>query len=359
MKTILYDHHRLLHAKLVDFADFEMPLQYRGIIHEHQTVRNGVGIFDVSHMGRIQVMNLGAEALLDYLSTNDIAGMQEGSAVYTVWCDEFGKCIDDLVVYRLSMDEFYVIVNAVNKEKDLDHLLHYSAGKDVFINDRFREDSIIALQGPKAIELITKIFPDAEALNPMSVYCDVFKNQPVYISTTGYTGSGGIEIVAANEIIVSLWDLLLQEGKEFGIEPIGLGARDTLRQEMGYALYGHELDSTIAPTESVSAWTVKWDKQDFLGKEALKNLESSKKKRRAYAIVLAGREIARENAPVYHAGECIGRVTSGTFSPTLNRPIALVLVDKKFQVGDSMEVQIRGNRCLCHVVKLPFVSIER
>lgn len=359
MKTILYDRHRTLNAKMVDFGGWEMPVQYKGIIHEHQIVRSGVGIFDVSHMGRIVVSGLGAEALLDYLSTNNIAEMAEGSAIYTTWCNEYGYCVDDLIIYRLSTNEFYLIVNASNRHKDLDHLLHYSVSHDVIINDRFHEDGILAIQGPKAMELIIRIFPDAEALEAMSVYCDSFEGQPVCISTTGYTGSGGIEICGSNATIASLWDLFLKEGKDLGIEPIGLGARDTLRLEMGYALYGHELSESIAPTESVSSWTVKFDKGDFLGKQALQALEQSQKKRRSYALILDGKGIAREGYPVFHEGNQIGYVTSGTFSPTLNQSIALVLVEKKFKFGDSMEVMIRQNPCLAHVVKLPFISIPR
>lgn len=358
MKTALYAHHSSLHAKMINFGAFEMPLQYEGIIHEHNTVRKKVGIFDVSHMGRIEVSGLGAQSLLDYLSTNNVAALKDGSCIYTVWCDESGKSIDDVIIYRLSSDRFFVVANAGNKEKDLEHLLHYSVGRDVIINERFNEEGILALQGPLAMDLLLQIFPDAEALEHMSVYSDSFNHQIVYISTTGYTGSPGFEIFASNEIIVLLWDLLIEKGKEFGIEPIGLGARDTLRLEMGYALYGHELNENIAPTESVSCWTVKFDKPDFLGKKALKNLEGSTFKRRAYGIILEGKKIAREGYLVFHKGNQVGYVTSGTFSPSLNQSIALVLVEKKFQIGDSVEVQIRGGLCLAHIVKLPFVSIS-
>jgi len=359
MKTALYEHHRALGAKLIDFGGWEMPLQYSSIVHEHQIVRSKVGIFDVSHMGRILVEGLGAEALLDYLSTNQIADKPDGTATYTIWCDEKGKCIDDLLVYRVSSTQFFVIVNASNREKDLDHLLHYSAGRDVTINDRYHEDGILAVQGPNADMLIAKIFPDAEALSPMSFIVDSYEGEPVVISATGYTGAGGVEICGPNSIIVKLWEELLKEGEEYGIEPIGLGARDTLRLEAGYALYGHELSGKIAPIETVSAWTVKMNKLDFLGKSALQKLEASKQKRREYPVVLGGKGIAREGFPVYLEDRQIGVVTSGTFSPTLNQAIALVLVDKNLKVGDTIEIQIRQNRCPAEVVSLPFIGTVR
>lgn len=356
MKTALYDHHRALNAKLIDFGGWEMPIQYKGIIHEHQTVRSHVGIFDVSHMGRIMVEGLMAEALLDHLSTNQIIGKKDGSATYTVWCHDDGTCVDDLIVYRISETQFFVIGNAGNREKDLEHLLHYSAGQDVIINDRYHEDGILAIQGPNAMELTSKIFPDAANLKPMTFYIDNYEGDPVTISRTGYTGAGGVEICASNATIVLLWETFLTEGKPYGIEPIGLGARDTLRLEMGFALYGHELSDKIAPNESVSGWTINWDKPDFIGKAALEKLEIGEKKRREYGIILTGEGIAREGYPVLQDGKQIGLVTSGNFSPTLNQSIALVLVDKNLQVGDSVEVQIRQHRCPAHVVNLPFIG---
>lgn len=359
MKTSLYEHHRALNAKMVDFGGWEMPLQYKGIIHEHLAVRSKVGIFDVSHMGRITIEGLGAEALLDYLSSNQISKKKDGTVTYTVWCNEDGMCVDDLLVYRVSKTQFFVIVNASNREKDLNHLLHYSAGRDVIINDKYHEEGILAVQGPNAMVLVSHLFHDAEFLKPMTFYMDNYEGDPVIISRTGYTGAGGVEISAPNETIVLIWEALLAEGKEYGIEPIGLGARDTLRLEMGYALYGHELTEKIPLTETISAWTVKWDKPDFLGKAALKKLESSKSKRREYGIVLNDKGVAREGYPVFSEGVQIGYVTSGTFSPTLNQSIALVLVDKNLQVGDSVEVEIRQNRCQAHVVSLPFIGTVR
>lgn len=354
MKTALFEAHRALGAKIVDFCGWEMPIQYKGIIQEHQAVRSHVGIFDVSHMGRIFVEGLGAEALLDYLSTNTISDKKDGTATYTVWCRESGTVVDDLIIYRVSKTKFFVVVNAGNREKDLIHLLHHSAARDVIINDRYHEDGILAVQGPKALALITDLFPKTCDLKPMHFLSVPYKDQQIVISRTGYTGENGVEIYAPNDVIVDLWSVLLEKGRPYGIEPIGLAARDTLRLEMGYALYGHELSDAIMPNESVSAWTIKWDKPDFLGKHAIE--ASSQKARYEYGIALKDKGIAREGYPVFQNGKQIGVVTSGTLSPTLNQAIAIVLVEKKLQEGDSVEIQIRQNLCEAQVVSLPFYS---
>lgn len=352
MKTALFEAHHALGAKMVDFCGWQMPMQYKGVIQEHHAVRFHIGIFDVSHMGRIYVEGLVAEALLDYLSTNTIIGKKDGTATYTVWCREDGTVVDDLIVYRINKTKFFLVVNAGNREKDLIHLLHYSASRDVIINDRYEEDGILAIQGPKALDLIYEIFPESRNLKLMHFISVPFQGQEIILSRTGYTGENGVEIYAANELIVQLWNLLLDKGKDYKIEPIGLAARDTLRLEMGYALYGHELSDRMMPNESVSAWTIKWDKPDFLGKSAIeKHLQNQ---RYQYGITLKGKGIAREGYPVLHNGSTIGFVTSGTFSPTLNQAIAIVLVEKKLNEGDSVEVQIRQNLCPAQVVNLPF-----
>lgn len=356
MKTALFEEHCALGAKIVDFCGWQMPLQYQGVIHEHQAVRTHVGIFDVSHMGRILIEGLEAEALLDYLSTNRIAGKKDGTATYTVWCSESGACIDDLIVYRESQTEFFVVVNAANREKDLAHLLHYSTGRDVNIYDRYHEDGILAVQGPSALELVSKLFPEASKLKPMRFISLPYKGEDIVVSCTGYTGAGGVEIYAPNSVIVDLWQTLLDKGYPYGIAPVGLGARDTLRLEMGYALYGHEISDAITPIESVAAWAVNWDKPDFLGKQALEALRASHQAKHEYGVVLVGKGIAREGYPVFQNDEQIGRVTSGTYSPTLNRPIAIVLVEKNLKEGDIVEIPIRQNRYPAQIVKLPFYT---
>lgn len=354
MKTALFETHRDLGAKMIDFCGWQMPVQYKGIIHEHQAVRSNIGLFDLSHMGRIVIEGLEAETLLDLLSTNTVTGKPDGTATYTVWCNESGMAIDDLLIYKVSKTEFFIVVNAANREKDLAHLLHYSTSHDVNIYDRYHEDGILAVQGPKSLQFLSSLFPEVEHLPHMHFISLPYEGENIIISRTGYTGEAGFEIYASNPIIVSLWHFLLDKGRPYGIEPIGLGARDTLRLEMGFALYGHELNETIMPHESVSAWTIKWNKPQFLGKKALQS--HTNQHRQEYGVILKGQGIAREGYAVLQNGKTIGKVTSGTLSPTLNQAIAIILVDRTLGEGDRIDIQIRDNRCPAEVVKLPFYS---
>lgn len=350
MRTALYDQHLSLGAKMVDFAGWEMPIQYAGIIPEHQAVRQNAGLFDVSHMGRILVEGLQAEALLDYLSTNVIAGRPAGSATYTVWCNEQGGCVDDVIVYKSDDTHFFVVVNAGNRQKDLDHLIKHSSGLDVTITDRFNDDGIIALQGPASTTILQRLFPGINDVAPMHFIATQYRGSDIIIAATGYTGAGGFELCAPNEVIVELWKELLKTGKSDGLIPVGLGARDTLRLEKGYALYGHELTDEIRPIESVSHWTVKSNKHDFLGKD------HQHRRSFQYGIELTDKGIAREGYDVLYEDALIGKVTSGTFSPTLQKAIAVISSSKELTEGDVVNVQIRQNKTPAKIVKLPFLK---
>ena len=358
MRTCLYDRHISAGAKIVDFFGWEMPIQYTGIIQEHLNVRQKAGLFDVSHMARILVEGPDAEKFLDYLSTNKIAGKKEGTATYTVWCSENGGCIDDVIVYKKDSQHYFVIVNASNREKDFLHLKQASPTYNVRIQPLF-SDGILAIQGPQAAPLIQKIFPEASTLKPMHFTPLPYQEKEIILSATGYTGAGGFEIYGPSESIVQLWDRLLLEGKPFGIQPTGLGARDTLRLEMGYALYGHELSEDIFASETVSSWTIKWDKPDFLGKKALEKLENFSKKRYEYGMMLMEPGIAREGYPVFREGKPLGKVTSGTFSPSLNKAIALALVEQKLETGEIVDVKIRQNLVRAQIVALPFLETPK
>ncbi len=354
MKTCLYHRHIALNAKMVDFCGWDMPIQYTCIVQEHLTVRQKVGVFDVSHMGRIDIQGPEAEKFLDYLSTNKIAGKSDLTAIYTVWCAKTGGCIDDVIIYKRDGEHFFVIVNACNREKDLAHLQAESHGFKVEITPQFF-DGILAIQGPKAAPLIKGLFPISEAIKPMHFMVLPYLSQEVILSATGYTGAGGFEIYGPSEAIVQLWDRLLKEGANFGVQPIGLGARDTLRLEKGFALYGRELAHDIFASESVSSWTIKWDKSKFLGKEALQNLEKTSKKRGEYGMMLMEPGVAREGYPVFKEDQIIGSVTSGTFSPSLNKAIAIILVKEELTIGAMVEVQIRKNLVKAQIVALPFL----
>lgn len=330
---------------MVDFGGWLMPLQYKGIIQEHKIVRAGVGIFDVSHMGRIHVEGPEAEEFLDWLSTNRITGKKEGSAIYTVWCREEGTAVDDLLVYKKNKNHFFVVVNAANRVKDLQHMENEGGRFDIRIFDRFEEGGILAIQGPDSEVVVGKIFPETVDLKPFTFTSVQYDEEEVVFAATGYTGAGGYEILGSKEAIISLWDYFIQEG----VAPIGLGARDTLRLEMGYALYGHELSDAIAPVESVSSWTVKMDKPQFLGKIAQERFC-----RRQYGVVLRGKGIAREGYRVLIQNEDAGYVTSGTMSPSLEKAIAIIMVDRELEEGEVVEIQIRNQKVGAEVVSLPF-----
>ena len=237
MKTGLHARHVALGAKIVDFAGWEMPLQYQGILAEHQAVRENVGLFDVSHMGRIQVSGPDAGELLDYLSTNRIAGKSPGSATYTVWCNSHGGSVDDAIIYQVDKNHFFAIVNAGNRDKDLIHLTTQAAQQrcDVKIEERFSGSGILSLQGPSALPLLSSLIPQVETLKPMH-FLTLNGEEEFYVSRTGYTGAGGFEIYGPEKRIEEWWDKLMERGKEYRLQPIGLGARDTLRLEAGFAL---------------------------------------------------------------------------------------------------------------------------
>lgn len=353
MKTALYDKHRQLGAKMVDFAGWEMPVYYSGIIEEHVAVRERVGLFDVSHMGRIVVEGEDAESFLDFVCTNQISGKSNGLAIYTVLPHENGGSVDDVMIYKIDSTHFFIVVNASNREKDKAHLMSRAASFRVSIRDCFADEGILAIQGPEATHFAGSRFPIALELKPMHfAFCEDMGKQ-VIVSRTGYTGSGGFEIIAPHASIVNLWEDWIARG----VKPIGLGARDTLRLEMGYALYGHELSDSIAASESVSAWTVKWDKGPFLGKEGMISLKKASEERRAYGVVLVDKGIAREGCQVLRNDRVIGTVTSGTHSPTLNQAIALILVSEPLSQGDRVNIRIRDRLVEAVVAKLPFVKI--
>lgn len=354
-QTILHSRHKALGGKMVDFCGWDMPVQYQGIIPEHLNVRQKAGLFDVSHMGRVEAIGKDAERFMDYLSTNKIVGKPEFSATYTVWPNEQGGCVDDVIVYKISQDHFFAIVNAGNRQNDLLHLQKYSKDFDVQLLDHYSDEGILALQGPLARKILAEIFPEAASLKHMRFLSTQFQGIKLFVSCTGYTGEDGFEIYAPLAIIPSLWDRLMELGKPVGLMPIGLGARDTLRLEKGYALYGHEISETISSIESVSAWTVKGKDRNFVGKAYLDALQKSPDRRSEYGAILVDPGIARANYEVFKDGQQIGIVTSGTHSPSLNKSIAIILVKALLNPGDTVDIQIRQHLAKAQVVPLPFL----
>lgn len=330
MRTALYHRHVELGAKMVSFAGFEMPLSYEGVVAEHEAVRKRVGLFDVSHMGLIEVEGPEAEAFLEFVTVGRLKGKSEGTALYSLMCNERGGCVDDLLVYKLA-HKFWLVVNAANRAKDLEHLTLYKKGFDVAVRPLFDERAILALQGPRSEEIL--------GFDPPEGHRGRFVDD-IFIARTGYTGEMGFELYVPKERAQQVFDALIAKGAT----PCGLGARDTLRLDMGYALYGHELDEEMSPLESVAAWAIKGDR--FLGKEALKE-----PKRRAVALLI-DQGIARSGDRLFQNNQDIGIVTSGNFSPSLKQGIALGLVPRA--LFGPFQVDIRGKRIAAEEVELPF-----
>lgn len=356
MRTILYDKHHSHKAQFVDFGGWEMPFQYASLLEEHKAVRTRVGLFDVSHMGRIAIEGPDAEAFLNYLAANKIVGKKDYSATYTLLCAPNGTCIDDTIIYRIDSTHYFMIANAANRQKDLSHLQDYAKDFNVSIFPHFNEEGILAIQGPAAKVLMASIFPESQQLDKPMCFMEIFhQGCKVYLATTGGTRDDTFEIYAPNATIRSLWELILQYGTLHGILPVGLGARHILRLEMGYPLYGHEIDDEIAATESIARWSVKLDKKDFLGKSALVELEKISTRRSAHGIVLLEPGIARDNYLLFREGNEIGKITSGNYSPTLGKSIALVLSQETLNINEQVEVQIRGRLYPAQVVNVPFI----
>lgn len=352
MKTVLHATHLALGAKMIDFCGWEMPLQYKGMVQEHLNVRAHGGIFDLSHMGIIDVEGKEAEEFLDYLSTNEIASKKPGQAVYTLFCTETGTCLEDLLIFK-ETDKFFLVVNACNRSKVLAHLQRFGQRYSVSIRDRFQDEGILSVQGPAAYELLAAQFPDLQQLNYMHFLKNFWGSEKIVVARTGYTGELGYEIFAPNGILIDLWEELVRQGRRWQIAPAGLGARDTLRLEMGYALYGHEIDETIYPFESVAGWAVKPSEHDFLGCTALM-AAGQVPTRVERGVILKENGIARAGALVLQEGKAIGKVTSGAYSPSLQKAIAIVLLEKKLYEGDSVDIQIRQHLVAAEIVKLPF-----
>jgi len=357
-KTALYDKHVALGAKMVPFAGYEMPLRYSSDIEEHMTVREGVGVFDVSHMGEFFLRGPEAFGLVQRVTSNDASKLYDGKAMYGYLPNETGGVVDDLIVYRLSEEEYMLVVNAANIEKDWNWISKYST-KGVEMENASDGMSLFAVQGPKAKEVLRKL-TDAD-LDSMKFYTfqrgKVGEVEDVIISATGYTGAGGFELYVANEDAVKLWDALFAAGAEAGIKPIGLAARDTLRLEMGYCLYGNDIDDTTCPIEAGLGWVTKFSKV-FTNSEALQQQKESGGKQKLVGLLMVEKGIPRKDYEIFNADdELIGRVTSGTQSPVLKRGIGMGYVARGHAKTDTeVFIGVRKRRLKAQVVKPPFVK---
>ena len=356
LTTACHSWHVQQNARMVDFAGWEMPIQYSTITEEHHAVRRAAGIFDIAHMGRINFTGHDAAAFLDSIVTNNVAAIEVGQIRYALVTNESGGILDDVLVYKLD-DSYLLVVNASNRLKILDWIEQHRGSFDVTVEDRTAEDFMFALQGPRAIQI----------LNPLVEHCDIaetgyyrcasvtFGGEPGLLSRTGYTGEDGFEIICATENGAALWNQVIEAGADHGLLPAGLGCRDTLRLEAAMPLYGHELDEATDPYTAGLAFAVKLNAADFIGKSAVTANKADKNRNRRVGLQLEGRRIAREGAKVFSGEQEIGQVTSGTFSPTLEQSIAMAyLTADHAAIGTPVEIDIRGKRHAATVVKLPF-----
>jgi aminomethyltransferase len=353
-RTPLYEEHRALGARLVDFAGWEMPVQYEGIKAEHQAVRTAAGLFDVSHMGEAFFRGPDAEKALQRLVTRDVSRLETGQSGYSAVCYEDGGTVDDVLVYKRPED-FLVVVNASNREKDLDHFRANTEGLDVEISDETEAWALLALQGPEAANLLQNLTEaDLSNLKYFRFTEGEVAGAKTIISRTGYTGEDGFELYLPADDAPRVWRELL----EAGAAPAGLGARDTLRLEAGMCLYGNELDPETTPLEAGIGFAVHLDKEEeFIGQDALRREKEEGLRKKLVGFEVEGRGIARHDHPVRVEDETVGRVTSGTLSPTLNRAIGLALVSPG--VEDRFEVVIRERPVEAHTVPLPFYKREK
>lgn len=351
----LHDRHVALGAKFAEFGGWEMPLEYSGVVSEHTAVREAVGVFDVSHLGKAVVRGTGAAEFVNRCLTNDLARITPGKAQYTLCCDEDGGTVDDLIVYLRSAFEVFLIPNAANTAAVVARL-QAAAPEGVEVVDQHRELAVIAVQGPQSDEVLTALGLPVDH-EYMSFEAGSIGGHEFTVCRTGYTGERGYELVVPAAGAGAVWDAVLAAGEPHGITPAGLGARDTLRTEMGYPLHGHELSTEISPVMARTGWAVGWSKPEFWGKAALERQRSEKTVRTLRALRADGRGIPRPGMVVRDAGgSAIGEITSGTFSPTLRQGIGLALLDPGVPEGAQVTVDVRKRSEAFTVVKPPFVN---
>jgi aminomethyltransferase len=347
--------HRRLGAKMVDFGGWDMPVQYSGILDEHRTVREGVGLFDVSHMGEIEIFGPGALKLVNWVTTNDASKLAAGQAQYSALLYAHGGFVDDILVHKIDDNHFFLCVNSANQDKDYQHMAAHNRFEATVVNagDRYAQ---LAVQGPRALETLQKLTPIE--LAPIRYYHFADSSvcgTPARIARTGYTGEDGFEIYISPAEVERLWSEILAAGTEFGIKPCGLGARNTLRLEAGMALYGHEIHASVTAWEAGLGWIVKADRGDFIGREALMQRKSRGVTRQLIGFEMTGRGIGRDGYEVYVNGSPAGWITSGGPSPTLNKNIGFCYLPTALaQPGRPINIMVRGVPVSAITVPAPF-----
>ena len=344
-------------AKFAPFGGWQMPLEYTGsgVLAEHNSTREAIGLFDVSHLGTATLIGENAAAQLNKILTNDINRIKPGQAQYSTLLSEDGTVVDDLIVYLRSKDEVLIIPNASNATKVLE-IIKSNISKDIEIRNLHQDIAIIAIQGPKSFELVNDLGLPTD-MQYMAFKDVSFMGQPITICRTGYTGEKGFELLIPAQVAINIWDEIISKGQKYGAKAVGLGARDTLRTEMGYPLHGQDISLNISPLEAGLAWAVNLEKPNFLGKDALVKEKVNGIKRKLVGIKAVERAIPRSHMRVLDVDKKdIGEITSGTFSPSLKSGIALALVDSKIEINDKVFVDVRGNSLEFVVTKPPFVE---
>jgi len=358
-KTNFYSKHVELGAKLVEFAGYQMPVQYSSIIDEHKAVRNSVGIFDISHMGEVIVKGPNAFNFVQNITVNDVTKLSIGRVQYTAMCYEDGGIVDDLLLYQLGEEEYLLVINASNIEKDLEWM-HKNNTMGAEIINESDEYSLIAVQGPNSKKTLQKLFNNG-ALDLEYYHFSIadYEGINVIVSRTGYTGELGYEIYlkATEAEALKIWDAIFEAGAKYKIQAIGLGARDTLRLEMGFCLYGNDIDASTNPIEAGLDWITKVKKGDFIGKNAIVEVQNNGLKRKLVAIASEGKIIPRHEYEIFSNGDLIGHVTSGTMSPILEKPIAMGYVKKEFaDYGSEVVIKVRNKDIAGTIIPLPFIK---
>ncbi|HET8600367.1 MAG TPA: glycine cleavage system aminomethyltransferase GcvT [Segeticoccus sp.] len=355
----LHDRHVALGAKMADFSGWEMPIEYPGggVVREHTAVRERVGLFDVSHLGKARVSGPGAADFVNRCLANDLRKIEPGKAQYTLCCTDTGGVVDDLIQYLRSDDDVFLMPNAANTAEVV-QMLADAAPEGITVENQHQDFGIIAVQGPKSTEVLQAMgLPTDHGY--MSFVDAEWQGSPFTVCRTGYTGEHGYELVVPWDSTGAVWDALMEAAGKFDGLPCGLGSRDTLRTEMGYALHGHELSRDITPVEAKVSWAVGWKKDEFWGRDALVAQRAEGAKRKSWGLLVTGRGIPRPDCEVRRSdGTRTGFVTSGTFSPTLKQGIALALLDADTSEGDEVVIDVRGRDVAATVQKPPFVQTQ-
>jgi aminomethyltransferase len=357
-RTPLYDDHVALKGRIVDFAGWELPIQYSGLSAEHVAVRTAAGLFDVSHMGQFEFSGPGALDTVQYLTTNNARKLEDNQSQYSLLCYEHGGVVDDLILYRFAEDRYIMVVNAGNIDKDWEWVTSHTS-KDVTLTNRSDDFAMFALQGPKAEGILQRLADaDLSAIKPFRcVTTDVKGSGVCTIARTGYTGEDGFEIFVDPDKASVLWNAVLETGAPDGILPVGLGARDTLRLEAKFSLYGHEITADTNPLEAGLGWAVKLKNDDFIGRDALKTIKENGLTRSLIGFAMIDKGIPRDGYPLCDEEKTIGIVTSGTMSPSLQKAIGIGYVPVALkEIGTKIYVDIRGKKRLAEIVKTPFIS---